>query len=208
MLRAANRCSMPPANQSHDAGAPAPARGARRHGATGISNGCSSRRRSLLILALSIYPLLFSLWVAFVNYDFQIPGHAFVGLKNFQQVVFDPVARWSLVLTVMLSVANVTIEFLLGLALALAMVQDLPRPRPGHVDPDRAAVHQPGHRRPGLGAPAAAAVRPDQLSPRPAARRRRHDRLADRKPVELRRARSSPTSGSGRRSCSSSCSPG
>ena len=53
----------------------------------------------LLILALSIYPLLFSLWVSFVNYDFQVPGHAFVGLKNFERVVFDPVARWSLLLT-------------------------------------------------------------------------------------------------------------
>ena len=79
-----------------------------------------------LILALSVYPLLFSLWVNFVNYDFQIPGHAFVGLKNFSQVVFDPVARWSLALTVMLSAANVTIEFVLGLGLALAMVKPFP----------------------------------------------------------------------------------
>jgi ABC-type sugar transport system permease subunit len=47
--------------------------------------------------ALSVYPLLFSIWVSFVNYDFQIPGHAFVGLKNFKQVIADPVARWSLV---------------------------------------------------------------------------------------------------------------
>ncbi len=38
----------------------------------------------LLILALSIYPLLYSVWVAFVNYDFEIPGHAFVGLENFR----------------------------------------------------------------------------------------------------------------------------
>lgn len=78
----------------------------------------------LLILALSVYPLLFSLWVIFVNYDFQIPGHAFVGLKNFQQVFVDPVARWSLLLTVVLSAVNVTLEFLLGLALALIMVKN------------------------------------------------------------------------------------
>ena len=77
----------------------------------------------VLILALSVYPLLFSLWVVFVNYDFQIPGHAFVGLKNFSMVLFDPVARWSLALTIMLSAANVILEFLLGLALALAMVR-------------------------------------------------------------------------------------
>jgi len=67
-----------------------------------------------------------SLWVNFVNYDFQIPGHAFAGLKNFSQVVFDPVARWSLALTVMRSAANVTIEFALGLGLALAMVRPFP----------------------------------------------------------------------------------
>jgi multiple sugar transport system permease protein len=76
------------------------------------------------ILALSIYPLLFSLVVSFINYDFQVPGHAFVGLKNFERVVMDPVARWSLALTAMLSAANVAIEFVLGLALALAMVRD------------------------------------------------------------------------------------
>lgn len=80
----------------------------------------------LLILSLSVYPLVFSLWVSFVNYDFQIPGHAFVGLKNFSMVVLDPVARWSLVLTILLSSANVAIELGLGLALALAMVRSFP----------------------------------------------------------------------------------
>jgi multiple sugar transport system permease protein len=77
----------------------------------------------VLILAISIYPLLFSVWVLFVNYDFQIPGHAFVGLKNFKQVIADPVAVYSLWVTVMLTVANVAVEFLIGLGLALAMVK-------------------------------------------------------------------------------------
>jgi multiple sugar transport system permease protein len=77
----------------------------------------------VLILALSIYPLLFSLWVAFVNYDFQIPGHAFVGVENFAQVIRDPLARSSLVTTILLSVSGVVLEFLLGLGLALAMVK-------------------------------------------------------------------------------------
>jgi multiple sugar transport system permease protein len=77
----------------------------------------------LLILALSVYPLLFSLWVAFVNYDFEIPGHDFVGLQNFVDVLSDPIAPNALLLTVVLSVVNVAIEFLLGLALALALVK-------------------------------------------------------------------------------------
>jgi multiple sugar transport system permease protein len=80
----------------------------------------------LLILALSIYPLVFSLVVSFINYDFQVPGHAFVGLKNFERVVEDPVARWSLVITAFLSSACVLIEFLLGLAIALSMVRNFP----------------------------------------------------------------------------------
>ncbi|RVB32832.1 sugar ABC transporter permease, partial [Mesorhizobium sp. M7A.F.Ca.CA.001.16.1.1] len=77
----------------------------------------------LLILALSIYPLLFSLVVSFINYDFQVPGHAFVGLKNFERVVFDSVARWSLLLTACLSSISVAIEFVLGLLVALTMVR-------------------------------------------------------------------------------------
>jgi len=77
----------------------------------------------LLILALSIYPLAYSLWVAFVNYDFQIPGHAFVGWQNFREIVNDPIARISLVNTVILSAASVAVEFGLGLLLALAMVE-------------------------------------------------------------------------------------
>jgi multiple sugar transport system permease protein len=77
----------------------------------------------ILILALSIYPLIFSLVVSFINYDFQIPGHAFVGLKNFRMVIFDPVARRAMGLTAIFSAAGVTLEFLLGLALALVMVK-------------------------------------------------------------------------------------
>jgi multiple sugar transport system permease protein len=77
----------------------------------------------LLILALSIYPLVYSVWVAFVNYDFEIPGHAFVGWQNFREVVADPIARSSLVNTAILSAASVAIEFTLGLMLALAMVK-------------------------------------------------------------------------------------
>lgn len=78
---------------------------------------------AILILAITIYPLAYSVWVAFVNFDFQIPGHAFVGWQNFEQVVEDPVARESLVTTVILTAANVTLEFLLGLGLALAMAK-------------------------------------------------------------------------------------
>jgi len=77
----------------------------------------------LLILALSLYPLIYSVWVAFVNYDFLVPGHAFVGLRNFAQVLADPVAMHALVVTIVLALLNVAVEFVLGFALALAMTR-------------------------------------------------------------------------------------
>lgn len=77
----------------------------------------------LLLLALSVYPLLFSLWVNFVNYDFDIPGHDFVGLQNFSDVLSDSNARSALLVTAVLAVVNVALEFVLGLALALALVK-------------------------------------------------------------------------------------
>ncbi|SDB35381.1 carbohydrate ABC transporter permease [Bauldia litoralis] len=80
----------------------------------------------LLILALSIYPLVYSLVVSFINFDFQVPGHAFVGFKNFERVIADPVARWSLVLTAFLSFSSVAIEFILGFAVAMTMMRSFP----------------------------------------------------------------------------------
>lgn len=76
-----------------------------------------------LVLALSVYPLLFSLWVAFVNYDFSVPGHAFVAFENFRRVVTDPVAIHSAAMTIGFTLANVAIEFVLGLIMALAMTK-------------------------------------------------------------------------------------
>jgi multiple sugar transport system permease protein len=78
---------------------------------------------SLLILALSIYPLIYSIWVTFVNYDFQVPGHAFVGLQNFRDVINDPIATDALKNTLIFAVADVATEFVLGLTLALAMAK-------------------------------------------------------------------------------------
>ncbi len=77
----------------------------------------------VLILLLTIYPLGYSLWISFVNYDIAIPGHAWVGLDNFRAVWSDPLAQHALWVTLELSFACVALELVLGLALALAMVR-------------------------------------------------------------------------------------
>ena len=77
----------------------------------------------LLILLLTIFPLGYSMWVNFVNFDFTIPGHDWVGLGNFRSVWEDPNARHALWVTVWLSAASVSFELVLGMFLALAMVR-------------------------------------------------------------------------------------
>ncbi len=78
----------------------------------------------LIVLALTIFPLAFSVWVAFVQYDFTLgPEHPWVGLDNFTENWKDPVWRASLWRTVWFSVTMVTIELVLGMLLALAMLR-------------------------------------------------------------------------------------
>jgi multiple sugar transport system permease protein len=80
----------------------------------------------LLILFLTIYPLGYSMWVNFVNYDFAVPGHRWVALDNFKLVWNDPIARNALWVTLGLSAASVAVELVLGFALALAMLRPFP----------------------------------------------------------------------------------
>jgi multiple sugar transport system permease protein len=77
----------------------------------------------VLILLLTVYPLGYSIWVDFVNYDAQVPGHRFVGLDNFRAVIEDPIARQALWHTAFLSAGAVALELALGLLLALSMVK-------------------------------------------------------------------------------------
>jgi multiple sugar transport system permease protein len=78
----------------------------------------------LLILALSIFPLGFSLWVNFVEFDFSVSNdHPWVALDNFKDNINDPVFLHSLWITAVLACSVVFLELVLGLGLALAMVR-------------------------------------------------------------------------------------
>ena len=78
----------------------------------------------VLILALTIFPLLFSIWVSFVQFDFSISNdHPWIGIDNFKFVWQDPVWVHSLWVTGMLATALVIVELALGFMLALAMLR-------------------------------------------------------------------------------------
>jgi len=78
----------------------------------------------LLVLGLMIFPLGFSIWVNFVQYDFSLgEEHPWVALDNFKANWEDPVWVHSLWVTAFLASAAVAVELVLGLLLALAMVR-------------------------------------------------------------------------------------
>jgi len=77
------------------------------------------------IVLLSIFPLLYSLWLSFVRWDLQVQEHPFVGLGNYAAAVTDPRVWGSLGVTLVILVAGVALEFLLGLGLALVLVDEL-----------------------------------------------------------------------------------
>lgn len=78
----------------------------------------------LIIVLLTIFPLVFSIWVVFVQFDFSVSNdHPWVGLDNFRTVWEDPVWVHSLWVTGLIATIAVLVELGLGFALALAMLR-------------------------------------------------------------------------------------
>jgi multiple sugar transport system permease protein len=81
----------------------------------------------LIIVLLTIFPLGFSMWVNFVQFDFSVGNdHPWVGLDNFKDVWQDPVWVHSLWVTAFLATSMVAVELVLGMLLALAMLRPFP----------------------------------------------------------------------------------
>jgi multiple sugar transport system permease protein len=76
----------------------------------------------ILIIALSVYPLIYSLWLAFHQWDLQTPDHPFIWFDNFSEALRDDRLWASLQNTVFIVLVGVTLEFLLGFGLALLLV--------------------------------------------------------------------------------------
>lgn len=76
----------------------------------------------VLIVALSIYPLVYSLWLAFHRWDLQSPGTPLIWFDNFSAALRDDRMWSALRNTGLIVVIGITAEFFLGLALALMLV--------------------------------------------------------------------------------------
>ncbi|HZD58060.1 MAG TPA: sugar ABC transporter permease [Anaerolineales bacterium] len=81
----------------------------------------------ILILVLSIFPLIFSLVLAFMSWDLSRleGGVRFVGLQNFRTLFADP-RYWSTAkVTLIFVVCSVGLQYILGLGLALLLNQEI-----------------------------------------------------------------------------------
>jgi multiple sugar transport system permease protein len=76
----------------------------------------------VIMVAVTAYPIVYSVYLSLRRYDLRFPGQAkFIGLSNYAAVLTSPywwTAFWN---TVIITVVSVTIELVLGMALAVVM---------------------------------------------------------------------------------------
>ncbi|MBV8539577.1 MAG: sugar ABC transporter permease [Pseudonocardiales bacterium] len=111
-------------------GAPtaAPGRGRRR---SPVSQRARSERRLaallcapavLVILAVTGYPIAYAVYLSLERFDLRFPDQrGFVGLANYSAVLSSGYWWQAFTVTVIITVVSVAIEFVIGLALALAL---------------------------------------------------------------------------------------
>jgi multiple sugar transport system permease protein len=76
----------------------------------------------LILFSLGIYPTVFSFYISFHRYSLAKPWlMPFIGLKNYSDLLGSDVFITSIRITLMFTLAAVTIEFLLGLAIAMLL---------------------------------------------------------------------------------------
>lgn len=108
------------------ASASLPARKTRRLGMPQSKRSTSVLLQSpsvLLLLAITIFPVLYSLALSFQSFSLILPGHTgqWVGTDNYAHVLSDPEFFNAARVTVIFIVVGVAVESALGLALAVAL---------------------------------------------------------------------------------------
>jgi multiple sugar transport system permease protein len=84
---------------------------------------------TVFILAISIFPLIYSLGISFLNWDLQRPGRQFIWLKNYASALADNRLWAALGHSLTIVIIAVAAELLLGLILAYILSEQLPGKR-------------------------------------------------------------------------------
>jgi multiple sugar transport system permease protein len=80
----------------------------------------------LFVVAIAIYPLLFSLFISLFKYRLTDPNQVktFIGLDNYLRALSDPVVMTSIQVTLVFVAGTVILELLLGLGMALLLASE------------------------------------------------------------------------------------
>jgi multiple sugar transport system permease protein len=76
----------------------------------------------ILMLAVTAYPIVYALWLSLQRYNLASPADTkFIWFENYQTILTDRYWWTAFVITLVITVISVAIEFVLGMALALVM---------------------------------------------------------------------------------------
>ncbi|MGH3525206.1 MAG: carbohydrate ABC transporter permease [Mycobacterium sp.] len=80
----------------------------------------------ILMLAVTAYPIGYAVWLSLLRYSLATPADsAFIGLGNYQTTLTDSYWWTAFAVTLAITVVSVSIEFVLGMTLALVMHRSL-----------------------------------------------------------------------------------
>ena len=80
----------------------------------------------IVMLAVTGYPIAYAVYLSLERYDLRFPAQAkFIGLENYSAVLRSPYWWHAFVVTLIITVVSVAIEFVLGMLLALLMHRTL-----------------------------------------------------------------------------------
>ena len=81
---------------------------------------------AIVMLAVTAYPIGYAVWLSLQRNNLATPSEtSFIGLENYRTVLTDRYWWTALTVTLAITVVSVTLEFVLGLALALVMHRTL-----------------------------------------------------------------------------------
>jgi multiple sugar transport system permease protein len=96
---------------------------------SGLSKYAMVAPSVVLIVSLTIFPVLYLLWISLLDWDLQRAGRAFVGLANYAGALQDRRMWEALAHTLLIMAVAVTAELVLGLVLAEVLAGPLPGKR-------------------------------------------------------------------------------
>ncbi len=83
-----------------------------------------ARPAIIFVLLFTIFPLIYSVWVSVHNFNAVSPNRNFVGLRNFADVLTDPLFIQSAKFTLLFVLVVVPIQTALGLGIAILIERD------------------------------------------------------------------------------------